>query len=235
MQTILVINSKGGCGKSTISANLASYYALSGAKTALLDYDPQGSTMQWLSTRPGHLPPIHGIHACKPRSGLTRVWQMTVPADTERVIIDAPAGASGTKLQEMINRADTIVVPVTPSSIDIHATSVFIRDLFLIGKIRRSGVRLCVIANRVRRNAPQYEPLKRFLSSLGIPFVTSLADSDNYIAASECGMGIYELDKEDTSFEREQWLPLIRWLSATDQDIQHEKGRSRLNLVSVTR
>lgn len=231
MQTILVINSKGGCGKSTISANLASYYASCGARTALIDYDPQGSTMHWLSARPGHLPFIHGIHASKPRNGLTRVWQMTVPPDTECVIIDAPAGVSGPKLQEMINRTNTIVVPVTPSSIDIHATSAFIRDLLLVGKIRRSGIRLGVIANRVRRNSPQYEPLKKFLSSLGIPFVTSLADSDNYIAAAEHGMGIYEMNKEETLFEREQWLPLIRWLSAPEQ----EDSRPRLNLVSVIR
>jgi chromosome partitioning protein len=234
MQTILVINSKGGCGKSTISANLASYYAVCGVKTALIDYDPQGSTMQWLSMRPAHLSSIYGIHASKPRNGLTRVWQMTVPADTEQVIIDAPAGASGAKLQEMLRRSNTILVPVTPSAIDIHATSAFIRDLLLISKVRRSGLRLGVIANRVRRNMPQYEPLKKFLSSLGIPFITSFTDSDNYITAAECGMGVHEMDKESTSSEREQWLPLIRWLSAPDQDAR-EEARPRLNLVSVTR
>lgn len=235
MQTILVINSKGGCGKSTISANLASYFASCGARTALIDYDPQGSTMHWLSARPGHLPYIHGIHASKPRSGLTRVWQMTVPPDTERVVMDAPAGVCGPKLQEMINRTDTIVVPVTPSAIDIHATSAFVRDLLLVGKIRRVGIRVGVIANRVRRNAPQYEPLKKFLSSLGIPFVTSLADSDKYILAAEQGMGIHEMDKEDTLFEREQWSPLIRWLSVPEQGVVQEETRPRLNLVSMTR
>ncbi|MBK8163925.1 MAG: ParA family protein [Gammaproteobacteria bacterium] len=235
MQTILVINSKGGCGKSTISANLASYYAASGAKTAMIDYDPQGSAMHWLSARPAHLPHIHGIHACKPRNGLTRVWQMTVPPGTECVVIDAPAGVTGTKFQEMINRADAIVVPVTPSSIDIHATSAFVRDLLLIGRIRRAGIRVCVVANRVRRHAPQYEPLKRFLASLGIPFVTSLADSDNYIAAAESGMGIHELDRDETSYEREQWQPLLKWLSAPDQGEGGGEGRPRLNLVSLSR
>lgn len=235
MQSILVINSKGGCGKSTISTNLASYYASGGTRTALIDYDPQGSTMHWLSARPGHLPHIHGIHASKPRNGLTRVWQMTVPSDTECVIIDAPAGVSGPRLQEMINRTDIIVIPVTPSSIDIHATSAFIRDLLLIGKVRRAGIRVGVIANRVRRNAPQYEPLKKFLASLGIPFVSSLADSDCYIAAAEQGMGIYEMNKDDTLYEREQWLPLINWLTDPEQGLGQEGSRPRLNLVSVTR
>lgn len=237
MQTILVINSKGGCGKSTISANLASYYAVSGVKTAMLDYDPQGSTMHWLSARPAHLARIHGIHACKPRNGLTRVWQMTVPPETGCVIIDAPAGVTGQKFQEMISRADAIVIPVTPSSIDIHATSAFVRDLLLIGRVRRAGIRVGVIANRVRRDAPQYEPLKRFLASLHIPFVTSLSDSDSYILAAESGMGIHELDGDETAFEREQWAPLLKWLSAPAQMEmgEREEARPRLNLVSVSR
>lgn len=237
MQTILVINSKGGCGKSTISVNLASYYASCGNKTALIDYDPQGSAMHWLSVRPANLPHIHGIHASKPRNGLTRVWQMTVPPDTDRVVIDAPAGVSAPKLQEMINRAEAIVVPVAPSAIDIHATSAFVRDLLLIGKIRRAGIRLGVVANRIRRDAPQYDPLKRFLASLGIPFIASLADSDHYIDAAEQGVGIYEMGRDETIDEREQWLPLIRWLSAPDQDKETtlEDIRPRLNLVSITR
>ena len=127
--------------------------------------------------------------------------------------MDAPAGISGLMLQDMVKRCDVIIVPVAPSPIDIHATSDFIRDLLLIGKIRKYGIHACVVANRVRRSSPLYEPLKRFLNNVNIPFITTLADTDNYIRAAEEGIGIHELAPEEASLEREQWLPLIKFLS----------------------
>lgn len=52
MLTILVINSKGGSGKTTLTTNLASYYASKKCRTAIMDYDPQGSSLHWLRARP---------------------------------------------------------------------------------------------------------------------------------------------------------------------------------------
>ncbi|MCG7961877.1 MAG: ParA family protein, partial [Candidatus Thiodiazotropha taylori] len=48
MKRLLILNSKGGCGKTTIATNLAGYYASAGTPTALFDYDPQGSSHRWL-------------------------------------------------------------------------------------------------------------------------------------------------------------------------------------------
>jgi chromosome partitioning protein len=232
MQTILVLNSKGGCGKSTVAVNLASYYASCGFKSTLVDYDPQGSSLQWLSLRSGEYPSIHGVNACRTRSGITRTWQMRPPVDTDHVIIDAPAGTTGGALQEMLRRTDVIIIPVTPSPIDIHATSDFIRELLLIGKARSRGIHIGVIANRVRRDTPYYEPLKRFLGSLNIPFITALTDSDHYITAVESGIGIHELDERETATEREQWFPLVRWLANPERDLAAREARPRLNVIS---
>lgn len=216
MKKILVINSKGGCGKSTLATNLASYFAHHGQQTALMDYDPQGSTMQWLKLRPAYLNFIHGANASRRKGNVIRSWQMVVPFDTEKLIIDAPAGVDGILLQELVQKSDNIIIPVAPSPVDIHATSDFIKDLFLIGKIRSQKTELAVVANRVRDHGKTYAPLQRFLDSLNIPFITTITDTDNFVEAMGAGMGIVEMDFEKTINERMQLQPLIEWLGDID-------------------
>jgi len=217
MQTVLVINSKGGSGKTTIASNLASLYAASHLKTALMDYDPQGSSLHWNSIRQqSDFPAIHLVDASHLKVGMTRTFQLRIPSDIERVVIDAPAGMCSKMLSEMVSRADVIVVPVAPSPIDIHASSEFIYELKLIlNACRQSDTALGVVANRVRRNNQLYQPLQNFLNELDIPFVTTLTDTDNYISAVEQGMGIHELSPQAVRLELSQWLPLVKWLSAS--------------------
>jgi len=234
MQTILVLNSKGGSGKTTIATNIASLFAAGGVKTAIMDYDPQGSSLQWRKLRSSALPSIHVVDASMTKTKQTRCWQLKLPAHTERVIIDAPAGVSGLMLQEMLRKAQMIVIPVAPSPIDIHATSDFIKDLLLIGKIRKQGIRVAVIANRVRRHTPTYEPLQKFLGNLQIPFVTTLSDTDNYIIAAEQGIGIYEMDEQETQVEREQWFPLARWLALEEESHQPRQFSADNIITSFT-
>ena len=211
MKTFLVVNSKGGSGKTTVSTNVASYYAANGFKTALMDYDPQGSSLHWLENRPLTVEPIFASNAAKQKKNMIRSWQMNVPSHIEILVIDAPAGVEGLLLQEMVKRADNIVIPVGPSSIDVHATADFIKDLFLVGKARRQNTRIGVVANRVRSRMPLYEPLENFLRSLSIPFITKLTDSDAYIEAVEKGLGVYDLDANISNCEREELIPLFEW------------------------
>ena len=63
MRHIMVMNAKGGCGKSTLSTNLASFYANEEMNVVLADYDPQQSSLDWLEERPEDAPPIKGLPA----------------------------------------------------------------------------------------------------------------------------------------------------------------------------
>jgi len=209
--TTLVINSKGGAGKTTVATNLASYFAANAIPTAIMDYDAQGSSLNWLRLRAPHAFRIHGANAAPQKSGL-RSLGMHVPANMRQLIIDAPAGASGLLLQELLSRAHCILVPVQPSSIDIHATANFIRDLLLTGKVRVHNIRLGVVANRVRKSNPVYQPLERFLASLGMPFLARLSDSEVYVESAESGAGIFEMDAAATAAEREQFMPIVEWV-----------------------
>jgi chromosome partitioning protein len=212
--TILVINSKGGSGKTTVTTNLASYYANKAVKTAIIDYDPQGSSLQWLQVRPGHLPAIHAANAA-PSKGNAPLQSMKawVPIETELQLIDAPAGASGLLLKELVRKSNYILIPVAPSPIDIRATADFIKDLLLVGGARTSKAKIAVVANRVRsRSTTAYVALERFLYSLKLPFLTSISDSEKYLLAAEKGEGIFEMDEYATADERQELMPIIKWI-----------------------
>jgi chromosome partitioning protein len=213
VRQILVINTKGGCGKTTIATNLASYYARQGRGTVLIDHDPQGSSMQWLSLRNAAVRPIQGVSAHRPQvAGVTRSYLMRIPEGAERVILDAPAGVQGYQLIELMRDIDTLLIPVLPSPIDIHAASRFIQDLLLVAKVRTRNIRVGVVANRVRENTKVYQALENFLNSLHIPFVARLRDTQNYVRAAEAGLGVHDLQRSSAAQDQQQWEALIRWL-----------------------
>ncbi len=212
MNTILVINTKGGVGKTTITTNLASYFAVNNVPTAIMDYDPQGSSLDWLRKRSHHGKTIHGANAAQPMGNGLRSIRMHVPIDIQQLIVDAPAGASRLLLQEMLGKANCIVIPVAPSSFDIHATANFIKELLLVGRIRARNIRLAVVANRVRSARNVYEPLQRFLNSLGMQLLTQICDSDVYIEAAESGVGVFEMDANVSATQRREFMPIIDWV-----------------------
>ena len=221
MHKILVLNSKGGCGKSTIATNLAGYYAAKGFVTSLIDFDSQGTSTKWLSLRGDFNPPIHGISAFSQHGEMTRSWQMRVSRDTDWVISDAPAGVSGIQLRDYVQRADTIVIPVLPSPIDIHAAAHFIQDVLIIGKINTQFTQMAVVANRVRENTRVYRDLRNFLASLKLPFIASLHDSQEYIRAAESGLSVYELKTPRSKIVFQHWAPMLAWLHARKTKLEN--------------
>jgi chromosome partitioning protein len=210
---ILVANSKGGCGKSTLATNLASFYGSTGIASAILDYDPQGSSSQWLNYRNAELPSIVGIKAYKSGDrSVTRDWYMRVPRHIQRIIVDTPAALGGPELSEQIRLADLIIVPVLPSPIDTHAAARFIGQILLSGNFRGSGKGLLVLANRVKQNTKSLQKLDRFLCSLKLPQVGQIRDAQSYVACAEMGMGIADMNDTRSNRDRQQWQTVIDWI-----------------------
>ena len=129
MRHVMVLNAKGGCGKSTLATNIAVFFAATDTRCARR-YDPQRSSLDWLAMRPADLPAINGVAAFE--EGLRNV-----PRNTEILVIDAPARVHGTELNELVRRAETIIVPVLPSGIDIKACGHFMAELLEVGKVSR--------------------------------------------------------------------------------------------------
>lgn len=213
MQRIVVLNPKGGSGKTTVATNLAVHLALAGARPTLMDLDSQASSIRWISRRPEKYRHIHGIEGFKPCTTTTRSWQMRLPQECRAVVVDTPAAIEPQDMPELTRGATTILVPVMPSEIDIHATAKCIADLLLIAKIPRSGNRIGIVANRVRANTRISKSLMRFLESLTIPIVATLRDTQNYVSAAKDGKGIFEMPAWQTRQDVESWESLIDWLS----------------------
>ena len=206
MHTIMVLNAKGGGGKSTLATNLASYYAAQGKNVALADYDPQLSSLEWLAARDEKRPAILGLDChqtvAKP------------PRNTDVLIIDPPAAVHGKELTEFVRKAETIVIPVLPSPMDIRAAGHFIEEIRKVGKVERKQVKLALVANRVKEHTRVAEELDEFLHHLKITFITTLRDTMNYIRAAERGLGIFELAPYLSAVDREQWAPLVKYLNS---------------------
>lgn len=210
MRKILILNAKGGCGKSTIASNLASYYATEGKNVVLADFDPQSSSLSWLQVREQdpnwEYPVIAGFDAAKNT--------LHVPASTDVLVMDAPARVNAKEMTALVRRTETLLVPVLPSPMDIRAAAKFIHHLMLMGRISSKQSRIAVIANRVKENTLIYQSLLAFLQSLKIPVIATLRDSQNYIRAAEKGLGIFEMAPSAVETDLEQWEPLIKWLNS---------------------
>jgi chromosome partitioning protein len=146
------------------------------------------------------------------RLPLAGAWQLRIPRETKRVVVDVQAGIRALDLVGRITMQDTLLIPILPSAIDIRATADFIRDLLLVAKLRPQERRIALIGNRLRRNAASMQTLEAFTGSLQIPVVGHLSDSQNYAIAAERGLGVCELSALQASRERKTWNTIFDWL-----------------------
>jgi chromosome partitioning protein len=205
MRHIMVLNAKGGCGKSTLATNIAAYFANEGASVALADYDPQRSSLDWLARRPEDRPAIAGVAAFE--DGLRHV-----PRSSDIVVSDAPARSHGKELTDLVKHAETIVIPVLASTIDMQATSSFLTELQAVGKVQNKQVKIGALANRVRENTLIYDDLDEYLTKARVPYIAALREAQNYVRAYTRGLGIFELPEYLAWPDWDEWEPLTAWL-----------------------
>jgi len=201
----MVLNAKGGCGKSTLATNIASYFATQDAAVALADYDPQRSSLDWLARRPENRASIAAVAGFE--DGLKHA-----PRNADILVIDAPARSHGAELTDLVKHAETIVVPVLPSTIDMQATTTFLEELKGVGKIAKKKAKVAVVANRVRDNTLIFDDLDEYLTKARVPYVAALREAQNYVRAYTRGLGIFELPEYLAWPDWDEWEPLTAWL-----------------------
>ena len=212
MRTILVLNPKGGSGKSTIATNVACYFAMQGKNVTLADCDPQGSSQDWLAVRPENRDKINCAALEKDR--------LEIPQKTEVLVMDTPAGVTDKRLSKFLSQAQTMVMPVIASPIDMRAAERFLDELFSLKGTVNNKIKIATVANRVREDTLIAAKLEHYLTHIKLPngkklpFMTMLRSSQNYVRAAEQGLGVFELAPSKTYYDREQWEPLLRWLNS---------------------
>jgi chromosome partitioning protein len=178
----------------------------------LVDCDPQGFSIRWLERRSHTRPPIHGIAAYQDSPAVTRTWQLRIPEETRRIIIDSPAALDNRQIHDLIYDATNVIIPVMPSPIDIRYAARFIAELLLVTQLDRGEIKVGIVANRTRKNTKSLLKLMRFLTSLKIPVIANLRDSQNYVAAVGRGIGIYELPDYKARPDIAEMSRIIAWL-----------------------
>ena len=204
--TVLVANTKGGCGKTTIATNLAAAFAGAGLITALADGDRQGSSLGWLRRRPETSPTITGLD-----------WGKTdgeTPKKIARLVIDAPAAMRLKRAEALIKLADVIVLPVLPSPYDEAATARFLKRIEDLKPIRKSRTAVTVVGNRLRQRTRASARLDAFLDGVGQTVVTRLRDSALYAETAAKGLSLFDLTTRRAADARQDWAPLLRAVEA---------------------
>jgi chromosome partitioning protein len=118
MKVIAVTGQKGGSGKTTLSVNLAGYFASNGVPVAILDRDPQNAVRTWADQRAdGELPfNIHDELDAK----IPVILGVLKKADFKVCIIDTAPTVGGAFL-EVPHYADLVLMPCRPSLLDIQS------------------------------------------------------------------------------------------------------------------
>jgi chromosome partitioning protein len=203
VHTILVVNPKGGCGKTTVATNLSGGLAANGGKVLLLDLDRQQSAVTWLSIRPAHLPRIAALNRDEDRPG---------KGGGDWLVIDSPAGLHGKSLAHALKLADKVVVPVQPSVFDMAATSEFLQVLAEEKVVRRNKSYLGIIGVRVDPRTRAAATLEAFLAQLGLPVLAYLRDSQVYPNAAFNGLTIFDLPPSVAERDQAQWQSILAWV-----------------------
>src|SRR5258706_2834748 len=204
MTVIVVANPKGGVGKSTLSTNLAGYFAASGEWVALADLDRQQSAHAWLELRPATLPPIE-------------VWEVDhespakPPKGLEHAVVDTPAGWPATRLNIALDLVDKVIVPLQPSMFDILATQEFLERLAKEKAVRKGAIEVGVVGMRVDARTRSADQLHRFVEGLKLPVLGFLRDTQNYVQLAAHGLTLWDVAKSRVEKDLEQWQSIIEW------------------------
>jgi chromosome partitioning protein len=135
-----------------------------------------------------------------------------VPDDAQRIIVDAPAGATADSLEDFLEIADGLVVPVLPSTLDIDATVGFLNGIAKHPRVRRGQIRVGLVGNRLRPWTNASQQAVALLEQWPYPVVAQLRDSQAYVVLVGLGRSLFDYHSQNVRDHQDDWAPLLKWV-----------------------
>jgi len=196
---ITITQQKGGSGKTTLAAHLAVAAArLHGKSVAIVDTDPQGSLGRWFMAR------AERSNGAQPDMGFrtasawgARYEAQSLAKDHDIVIIDTPP-KMGVDGRPAIETADVVLIPVSPSPVDLWATE---PTLEMTSSAKKSAIMVLNRANsRARLTGEMAQALKdmgaiaaRTMIGNRVIFASSMGNGSSVLEAQSKGLAAQEI------------------------------------------
>lgn len=142
---VLVMNQKGGVGKSTCAAALLSHLSHLGYKTELIDFDRQCQCHDWAKNA---LPGCSLSYPPSLRSFSNIAMTLKVRRESDFIVIDLPSNFSQEEMVKYTYFTNAILLPMSPSPLDLHTSVPFIQDLIESGVLSARKIALAFVVNR---------------------------------------------------------------------------------------
>ena len=184
---ITIAQRKGGAGKTTLAAQLATAWLRRGARVALLDIDPQASLAAWVELRRARLGAENvGFDFAALPGWRAGQWIEDRARGAEFVVVDGPPHAE-VEARIAVRAAAMVLVPVQPSPLDLWATEA---TLAMAREERRSAV---VVLNRVPPRSSLTDRVAADLAAAGAAIAaTRIGNRVALVRAMASGLGVVE-------------------------------------------
>ena len=147
-----------------------------------------------------------------PVDGSKKGWKKHLPSQTEVVIVDAAAGDMADDLEEFLEIASLVLVPVLPSTIDLEATVPFLDSLAASARVKKGKLPVALVGNRLKPWTGASQQAMEQIKAWPYPVVAELRDTQAYVLMVALGKSLFDYHSEQVRNHQADWAPLFKWI-----------------------
>jgi chromosome partitioning protein len=163
---IVIANSKGGVGKSTLAVHLAAWLFKQGHRVTLADCDSQQSSSEWIGEA---APGVKAVRLDNPDMILNELPQLS--QETDYVVADGPGSQTETS-RALLLRADLAIVPCKASMLEVRALAKATEVLRQAQDIRSGKPDAMIVLSMIGRNYRLTRDMKEAAAALDLPLAS---------------------------------------------------------------